>query len=102
MVRFMKLAALAITAAVAAAAPSLISTRDVEYIPHDEVKGFDEKAPAVVTKFKPFLKVSSGCVPFPAVDKDGKIKYTPLSLGYDVVHHPRVNETNAANFVAPA
>jgi hypothetical protein len=43
-------------------------------IPHDEVERFTEDAPEVMLKYKPFLKVSSGCVPFPAVDKDGNIR----------------------------
>ena len=46
----------------------------VAAIPHDEVERFTEDAPEVMLKYKPFLKVSSGCVPFPAVDKDGNIR----------------------------
>lgn len=82
MVRLVHLAGLAM-AAVAAAAPNPVSAREVETLPHDKVKGFDEKAPAVVTKFKPYLKVSSGCVPYPAVDKDGKVGYVLQSFQHE-------------------
>ncbi|KAK7709094.1 hypothetical protein SLS57_008819 [Botryosphaeria dothidea] len=44
-------------------------------IAHDSVVGFPETVPsdvgAVYQKFKPYLKVDSGCVPFPAVDASG-------------------------------
>ncbi|OJD31600.1 npp1 domain protein [Diplodia corticola] len=45
-------------------------------IDHDAVVGFPETVPAgavgeLYEKFKPFLKVESGCVPFPAVDAQG-------------------------------
>ncbi|KAI1639969.1 necrosis inducing protein [Biscogniauxia mediterranea] len=48
---------------------SPIRPRDV--IAHDAVVGFAESASAVALKFKPWLKVVNGCVPFPAVDADG-------------------------------
>ncbi|KAK1225658.1 hypothetical protein PQX77_011392 [Marasmius sp. AFHP31] len=60
----------------ASAAPgfSTLEARDV--IGHDKVKGFKETVPdnemgKAMLKFQPFLKVDHGCVPFPAVDKDG-------------------------------
>lgn len=42
----------------------------VAAVPHKEVEGFEEDAPELYLKYKPFLKVKHGCVPFPAVDKD--------------------------------
>lgn len=51
-------------------------------IAHDAVVGFDETVPAttegdLMLKFKPYLKVFNGCVPFPAVDADGNTGYVP-------------------------
>lgn len=45
-------------------------------INHDAVVGFPETVPTGITgelylKYKPFLKVFNGCVPFPAVDAAG-------------------------------
>jgi hypothetical protein len=45
-------------------------------INHDAVVGFPETVPSgtlgsLYLKYKPFLKVESGCVPFPAVDASG-------------------------------
>ncbi|KAI1081320.1 NPP1-domain-containing protein [Whalleya microplaca] len=40
-------------------------------INHDAVVGFAESASALALKFKPWLKVVNGCVPFPAVDAAG-------------------------------
>lgn len=45
-------------------------------IAHDAVVGFPETVPATATgtsylKFKPWLKVVNGCVPFPAVNAAG-------------------------------
>lgn len=42
-------------------------------INHDAVVGFPETAPSgsLYLKYKPFLQVSNGCVPFPAVDSSG-------------------------------
>lgn len=55
-------------------------------ISHDAVVGFDETVPAttegnLMLKFKPYLKVFNGCVPFPAVDADGNTRYVPRPLG---------------------
>lgn len=49
-------------------------------IAHDAVVGFAETVPAttegdLMLKFKPYLKVFNGCVPFPAVDSDGNTSY---------------------------
>jgi hypothetical protein len=41
-------------------------------IPAKEVVGFKESAPGLFHKYKPFLKVDSGCVPFPAVNETGE------------------------------
>jgi hypothetical protein len=48
-------------------------------IAHDAVVGFTEAVPSGLTgqlylKYKPFLKVSNGCVPFPAVDASGNTR----------------------------
>jgi hypothetical protein len=45
-------------------------------INHDAVVGFPETVPSgtlgsLYLKYKPFLKVEGGCVPFPAVDASG-------------------------------
>lgn len=66
-----------------AAAPSSVQARDV--IDHDAVVGFDEAVPSttegtLMLKYKPYLKVFNGCVPFPAVDADGNTRYGELCL----------------------
>ena len=83
-------------AALGAAAPSSVAPRaDVPSIPHNEVKGFEEKALEVVLKFKPFLKVSSGCVPWPAVNDKGEVRYAPSpSLLSNIWHYESVTDTN--------
>ncbi|MCY8689490.1 NPP1 family protein, partial [Bacillus spizizenii] len=55
---------------------SLVPTVDAAVIGHDKVVGFDEDVPTTIAqkaekKFQPYLKVYSGCVPFPAVDAQG-------------------------------
>jgi len=45
-------------------------------IDHNAVVGFPQTVPSGTTgelylKYKPFLKVMNGCVPFPAVEADG-------------------------------
>lgn len=59
----------------AAALPARSSVLD-----HDAVVGFAETVPAtaegtLMLKFKPYLKVFNGCVPFPAVDSEGNTSY---------------------------
>jgi hypothetical protein len=49
-------------------------------INHDAVVGFPETVPtgtlgSLYLKYKPFLKVDGGCVPFPAVDASGNTGY---------------------------
>jgi hypothetical protein len=49
-------------------------------IDHDKVVGFPETVPdgnlgTAYLKFKPFLKVVNGCVPFPAVNAAGDTRY---------------------------
>lgn len=62
-------------AAFAAAAPSSVVPRgDVPTIPHTDVKGFEEEAPKPVLKYQPWLKVSHGCVPWPAVNDKGEVR----------------------------
>jgi hypothetical protein len=47
----------------------------VSAIPHDEVEAFAEDAPSLFLKHKPYLKVNHGCVPFPAVNSAGEVRY---------------------------
>lgn len=73
---------LASTAAVIAA-PTSLEKRAV--INHDAVVGFPQTVPSGLTgqlylKYKPYLKVDNGCVPFPAVDSSG-------NTGYVFVYH---------------
>ncbi|KAL4769142.1 necrosis inducing protein-domain-containing protein [Aspergillus nidulans var. acristatus] len=69
------LASLAASAAAIPLTPNAgLLTRDV--IDHDAVVGFDETVPDSIIgdmylAYKPYLKVVSGCVPFPAVDAEG-------------------------------
>jgi len=51
----------------------------VSAIPHDEVKAFPEDvgdgdSGKLYLKYKPYLKVIDGCVPFPAVQADGGVR----------------------------
>lgn len=73
--------ALVATPAVGAPAPapasSPLETRSV--ISHDAVIGFAEAVPdsvagTLMLKYKPKLKVTNGCVPFPAVDAQGNTR----------------------------
>jgi len=48
-------------------------------IPHDEVQSFPEsvgdgESGKIYLKYKPYLKVENGCVPFPAVQADGSVR----------------------------
>lgn len=48
-------------------------------IDHDAVVGFAQTVPSgtlgtLYLKYKPYLKIVNGCVPFPAVDKSGNTK----------------------------
>ena len=76
----MKFASTAVTflSAVAAASAAAIDRRAV--IAHDAVVGFPETVPddnlgRIYLKYKPYLKVVNGCVPFPAVDAEGNTRY---------------------------
>jgi hypothetical protein len=67
--------ALALYSAASIAAP--LSPRAV--IAHDAVVGFPETVPSgtlgsLYLKYKPFLQVIGGCVPFPAVDQAGNTR----------------------------
>jgi hypothetical protein len=60
------------------AAPASLSPRAV--IAHDAVVGFPQTVPSGIVgelylKYKPFLKVYNGCVPFPVVDRNGNTGY---------------------------
>lgn len=52
----------------------LALTARADVIGHKDVQRFTESAPGLYLKYKPFLDVESGCVPFPAVDKDGNTR----------------------------
>ncbi|KAF2186499.1 necrosis-and ethylene-inducing protein-like protein 1 precursor [Zopfia rhizophila CBS 207.26] len=65
---------LAVTATYASGAPAGLDRRAV--INHDAVVGFPQTVPSdivgtLMLKYKPYLKVFNGCVPFPAVDAAG-------------------------------
>jgi hypothetical protein len=65
---------LGLLVASAAALPTALTRRAV--IAHDAVVGFAQAVPSGTTgtlmlKYKPWLKVFNGCVPFPAVDAAG-------------------------------
>nr|WP_246767427.1 NPP1 family protein [Rhizobium leguminosarum] len=45
-----------------------------DVLDHDKVQGFpDSSADSLLKTFQPFLKVFTGCVPFPAVDAAGNV-----------------------------
>lgn len=72
MLSFAKTITLALCSAAAFSAP--LERRAT--INHDAVVGFPETVPSgllgqLYLKYKPFLKIDEGCVPFPAVDKTG-------------------------------
>lgn len=46
---------------------------DAAVIPHDQVRGFADSTSGYFKTFQPYLKVFSGCVPFPAVDAAGNV-----------------------------
>jgi len=55
---------------------ALVPSAYAAIIPHDQVVGFNEVTPTTTAqiaakKFQPTLKVTTGCVPFPAVDAQG-------------------------------
>ncbi|MBY5516252.1 necrosis-inducing protein [Rhizobium leguminosarum] len=57
---------------------ALICGRSVEadapqVINHDEVQGFPDSTSEFLKTYQPYLKVYSGCVPFPAVDAAGNV-----------------------------
>lgn len=61
-------------ASVVLSSPVSLDTRAV--ISHDAVVGFPEMVPSgivgqLMLKYKPYLKVVNGCVPFPAVNAAG-------------------------------
>ncbi|MBB3474138.1 NPP1 family protein [Sphingomonas sp. BK345] len=55
----------------ALALTGLSMTASAATIDHDKVVGFDDTATGYHRTFLPYLKVFSGCVPFPAVDAAG-------------------------------
>ncbi|KIW01642.1 uncharacterized protein PV09_06828 [Verruconis gallopava] len=72
--RFVTIAALCLFTS---AAPHRLHRR-YEVIDHDAVVGFAQAVPDgtigdLYLKYKPYLYVANGCVPFPAVDADGNV-----------------------------
>lgn len=84
------LQALACLAALALAASGLPFAKRAS-IDHDAVVGFPETVPSGVTgdlylKYKPYLKVFNGCVPFPAVQENGDTKCVPRNASISARH----------------
>lgn len=52
---------------------AMISTSFAAVIPHDQVAGFPDSTRGYFKTFQPQLKVFDGCVPFPAVDRNGNV-----------------------------
>lgn len=75
---FGSLSVLALTTIAALASPlAKVKRADID---HDAVVGFDETVPdttegTLMLKYKPYLYVVDGCVPFPAVDAEGNTSY---------------------------
>lgn len=51
----------------------------ITVIDHDKVVGLPQSVPAgtlgqLYLKYKPYLYVANGCVPFPAVDIEGEVR----------------------------
>lgn len=70
-------AALSVASVVSAAPVDVLEKRAV--IAHDAVVGFAETVPSgtlgqLYLKYKPYLYVVNGCVPFPAVDAEGNTR----------------------------
>lgn len=68
-----RLLTILLATSLASAWPTLFSRA---VIAHDAVQGFPETVPSGTTgtlylKYKPYLKVFTGCVPFPAVQANG-------------------------------
>lgn len=68
---------IAFTATTALASPTSLDKR--ADINHDAVVNFPETVPAttigqLMLKYKPYLYVEDGCVPFPAVDEEGNTR----------------------------
>lgn len=66
---------LAIAGAVSAAP---LQSRDVQWVDASEVSSWNNSlvdgwAGQVITDYQPYLKVVTGCVPFPVVTEDGKV-----------------------------
>jgi hypothetical protein len=73
---------LVLTATSVTALPFGLGRRAV--IAHDAVVGFPQTVPSgivgtLMLKYKPFLEVYNGCVPFPAVDAAGNTGFVSLN-----------------------
>lgn len=52
---------------------SLFSLARADVIDHDKVVGYPDSFGEFASKFQPYLQIVTGCVSFPAVDKDGNV-----------------------------
>ena len=74
------LATVPVLGAPALAPPAYTPLEARSVISHDAVIGFAEAVPDTVAgnlmlKYRPKLKVTNGCVPFPAVDAEGNTRF---------------------------
>lgn len=103
------LAAVALTAgpvlcapALAPASPTPLAVEPRSVISHDAIVGFTEAVPdsiagSLMLKYKPRLKVTNGCVPFPAVDAQGNTRFEPL-LPPEPAALPCIRHTNVISY----
>lgn len=100
------LASLAASAAAIPLTPNAgLLTRDV--IDHDAVVGFDETVPDSIIgdmylAYKPYLKVVSGCVPFPAVDAEGAPRHSYPFLAHEHVMLTMASLGNTSGGLQPS
>lgn len=77
----LKLLSLLTAAAAIQAQPTRLEKRaDID---HDAVTGFAETVPdttagELMLKYKPYLHIDDGCVPFPAVQENGDTRYSTV------------------------
>ncbi|CAO2649973.1 Nn.00g012650.m01.CDS01 [Neocucurbitaria sp. VM-36] len=81
------------SAACILAAPLNLQSRAV--INHDAVVGFPQTVPSGIAgtlylKYKPFLQVFNGCVPFPAVNAAGDTGYVFSSKLCNIIYRPEL------------
>jgi hypothetical protein len=75
-----KIVAIALAAGASVLATPVESRQDnITVVPHDQVVGFPQEVPkdaigATYLRFKPWLYVYNGCVPYPAVEANGSVR----------------------------